>query len=375
MFNSSYLKASVRVVGNGGYVLNCNDTNKPTELLDFFEWSTNNAPIEFLPTPSQNPINLALKMIVSLQDVDNYRYHTYKYWINNFFNEVRFVDSFTLSTTNDFDVVALPDECELIQTIVQREPIYNNEKRYTIDRNIWENLSIENKAGLILHEVIYREAASLKQTDSRRVRHLTGYLANSLNEGLGSIEYQNTIYRSNFPFEELTSMQLPKASLWILKSDETERNGLSFGKVVDSSDGSKLIFNGQLSSIQTPNGPVGFAMMILPGFELELNTQSMTLSISIEEPIDFVTISFYPRFSDKYKCQVDVPVSMFGENKIKITHGMLKPFRRGSPSPQSNCNELDSYKGLSIGLRRSQQMFEASNINFHLAISRRFESN
>lgn len=165
--------------GNGGDVLVRRAPGSiDVKLLDFYENSL--PPRSFVvdlgaPTLSvDDKVKLAL---ARLERLDSGRADLYRQWYATFLAEACFLRDITLVDIPDSADVARPVGYEVEQIAVQIEPRFPEDRRYTINFDLWRHLDNDAKAGLILHELIYREAIKFNAEDSRGVRYLTAALA------------------------------------------------------------------------------------------------------------------------------------------------------------------------------------------------------
>jgi len=169
---------------NGGNILVCQAENGKTsgELLDFFEAS------HFLPPDNLHFTNLigktkkeALNGVLALiAEVRGNGPNPYPEWIANFESEASFVSGVKLGTISDSYHFIVPRNCTVEQTVIQIEPLFH-EARYTISKDLWDQLSPAHQAGLQMHELIYRE---LNSDDSRTVRIINAVLFSDEIHGL-----------------------------------------------------------------------------------------------------------------------------------------------------------------------------------------------
>ncbi len=185
--------------GNGGDVLVCGDvaTGAATyELLDFFEAKTmRNLTIDIGSSTLDVPtmVEIALKR---LHRFDPERTTMYRSWASTFMNEANFLSNTTLTDIDDSGYVVHSDDCVVKQIAIQMTPMTVLDKRYLIDAKLWSRLDNTNKAGLILHEIIYRDALERGQENSIGVRFFTGLLASTYIEGVDAAIYESLMTNS-----------------------------------------------------------------------------------------------------------------------------------------------------------------------------------
>lgn len=171
-FWSSVSSAGNRV-GNGGDVLLCTPAAKDGEriqLLDFEEAESSKL-IDPGSTKANDILRGRLERLKKLAPELSAQYFRR---IESIHRELEFKTGVALVNVNDSLHSDLPDDqaCSLRQIVIRKNFSTENEKRFVIDAKLWEKLSELNRAGLIMHEVIYEHFWKLGQTDSRRARKL-----------------------------------------------------------------------------------------------------------------------------------------------------------------------------------------------------------
>ena len=164
--------------GNGGDVLVCKNLNGSVQnitLYDFHEASFRhdiNLDLDSNATSLNEKVTSILNKIKRLNPT---RAALYEKWWKEF--QLPENTSFTndhLSDIPDTGEVTYPANCEVVQAAHQKKPM-SGERRYIIKKDLWNQMDVANKAGLVIHELIYREAReenSYVHTNSKRVRYL-----------------------------------------------------------------------------------------------------------------------------------------------------------------------------------------------------------
>lgn len=70
-------------------------------------------------------------------------------------DEIDFRDGVALTDVEDSMHVMLPAGCKLQQIAIRQNVPVPNSKRFLIDKKLWGALAPRDRAGLILHEIIY----------------------------------------------------------------------------------------------------------------------------------------------------------------------------------------------------------------------------
>ena len=162
--------------GNGGDVVVCKDQSqiqKSVELLDYVEYFLMHGPQSDIPEVDDE-LTFVLKKIEKISKISPIRASFYRKVAERFFQEVEFVIH-DLNDIPDEGTVVVPSGCEKKQIAVQDtnetdlvkfqesyetlSPILKN--RYKINKVLWESLTSHSRAGLILHEIIYREVKNI----------------------------------------------------------------------------------------------------------------------------------------------------------------------------------------------------------------------
>ncbi len=170
---------ATKEVGNGGNVVFCNSGRISIEMLDYYEARIlrgMNVDVD----KAGDPINIANQVVRRLLVASPLRRIAYEKYVNSFMNEARFVSGVELVTVPDSDHIFLPDNCKIVQIAIQKEPEFPEDGRYVVNKDLWDNMDAASKAGLILHEVIYREAIDFGAEDSKASRYLNALLAANL---------------------------------------------------------------------------------------------------------------------------------------------------------------------------------------------------
>lgn len=168
--------------GNGGKVLVCENQNDfDVELLDLFE-AREISEWNFTLNLDEKRLNYMDKVKLVLERVkkfDPYRSARYEIARSQFEANAKFLHNADLPNTVDVGLTSIPDSCQLIQIAIQLKPELPGQKLYTIDGDLWEKLDENNKAALVLHEIIYGEASERMHIDSTKVRYFNALLTSN----------------------------------------------------------------------------------------------------------------------------------------------------------------------------------------------------
>ena len=201
--------------GNGGAVVTCfnpDQTVQSTRLLDFYEAKVMRD-IDYelgMPNvPSSGKVKYALDR---LHRLDRDRAITYQERAEAFLANALFIDEVILPDTKDFGLVPIPAHCKIEQLAIQKNPVFPEDKRYWISKAIWNRLDEDQRAGLILHEIVYGEALALGQTTSVNARYFTSLVASDHFMSMNGSEYASILKLIGFssgPMGDLSWLMQP----------------------------------------------------------------------------------------------------------------------------------------------------------------------
>jgi hypothetical protein len=181
--------------GNGDAV-NCSKAGvqtAPLRLLDFFERDPSGGFKASLGAPGLTVTQKALFAIERIKALDPTRYARYHEMAASFLARSRMVNG-PLYDYNDTGPTKLPAICSLKPVSIQRPAIDPSDKPFTVDTKVWGALPDDDeRAGVILHEVVYNETLSLGQQTSESARKYTGLLASAEFDNIDVSDYRALI--------------------------------------------------------------------------------------------------------------------------------------------------------------------------------------
>lgn len=210
IFNTSLVFAG-NSGGNGGDVVFCKQTNT-AELLDYFEAKALRGLIPDLGSDSIDYMSKAKIALSRLSQLDPKRAKDYANRLNTFLSEARFVPHISLIDIPDSNNIILPVGCTLEQIAIQHPPQFPGDPYYVISKDLWDLLSQDDKAGLILHEIIYRQAIEYGQNNSINSRYYNGVISSSFLKSSSQPDYLRIL--SSIGFKKLFSWKDSKNQLW-----------------------------------------------------------------------------------------------------------------------------------------------------------------
>lgn len=188
-------------VGNGGDAVVCRDASgkMSAEMLDVYEARTQrNTPLDL--GASELSVEEKLELAFTRMDrLDADRAKLYREGAAQFTTEAVFLREITLIDVPDSNHIVIPNNCTIEQIIVQKAPEFPEDKRFTVNKDIWNLLDNDNKVAAIIHEVVYREAIEeWRQTQSRRTRYFTGLILSNRLSTMDRAEHTATLKRVGF---------------------------------------------------------------------------------------------------------------------------------------------------------------------------------
>lgn len=186
--------------GNGGGVVVCRrpilKTIKSVEVLDLYEARTQRKLTSNFGD-TQKPWREQVEFILNrIRPHTEFRYQLYSGWLSAFEDEALFLKKTNFTTVPDSYFVALPKDCAYEQAVVQREPLFTGDPRYFVNQDLWDHMNETQRAALVLHELVYREAIGYGHNNSVRTRYIVGYFTS--NKKLLDYEFGRAIQEAHF---------------------------------------------------------------------------------------------------------------------------------------------------------------------------------
>lgn len=191
-------------VGNGGDALVCLKPSGKIEsvtMYDHYEAAAKyKLTIDLDPKLRTRDEKVAL-VLDRIARLNPSRAKLYREWFRSFFLEAEFLKDVHLVDIPDTGDGFYPQNCHLEQLAVQRVPKFPGEMRYTVDRNLWDRMSPESQAGLVVHELMLREATTVvrgAQTNSRNARYFNSIASTHALDGMGTKAYHDLLQLVEF---------------------------------------------------------------------------------------------------------------------------------------------------------------------------------
>lgn len=195
---------SARALGdekeNGGDVIFCGpDGATRLGLLDLYEaqklfhW-------QLVPAKGQSTEEIFEERMKAFEGRDPVRAALYRGFMQSFSQEARFVPESDFTDVPDEGFKAPPQGCQLRQIVIQYDKPAPDGTRYMINESLWNAISNEDRAALLLHEFIYREGRLPENSfkTSSGVRYLNGLIHSTQLKDLSLQEYITHLRAAGF---------------------------------------------------------------------------------------------------------------------------------------------------------------------------------
>ncbi len=199
-------------VGNAGFVIDCDGQ---VELFDFYEAKDKFTFYKPQGETVRQKVNYYLNKLESLDPnrAKNYRYQFNNYWTQNMvehkFRSIFQLDHLEVQDKDyqkDYGIgqITIPKNCVLKLALQQIAPEYKNGDRrgflkVEVYNKLWDQLSNDLKASLVIHELFYRENILLRYDfRSTGVRALTALLASKQYYKLTQQDWHKKLIQSGF---------------------------------------------------------------------------------------------------------------------------------------------------------------------------------
>ena len=258
----------------GGNAVVCkeDDGSVKAQVLDYYEAKLLNDITIDLGAANltyQQKVDVALNR---LAEVDLGLSNTLKKSAEEFYKSTAFIEKARLEPVPDSKHIFIPEGCDISQIAVQIQREYPGQKIYYVNKKIWDLMDSDSKAGLVLHEIIYRNAIAGGATDSKGARFMNSVISSA--DKFGELTYQEytdvarkTKLKSGDSPSYYQGYVFPTGSITYHKSGEplsvlsAQNEVRKFdGKEYQMPEKSKVVFydNGKVKAIEvvTPPGPL-----------------------------------------------------------------------------------------------------------------------
>lgn len=183
--------------GSGGSAIVCTDASNhlTAEPTDSYEGRV----LRGLPVSlGDSTLSVDAKILLALTRLgrlDSARQAIYQERATRFSDSTAWLRGTTLPLIDDTGYIFKPDNCQVKQVVIQRKPAFPTDKKYLVDTDLWDLLSDDNKAVMILHEAIYEEAIERGQLDSIGSRYFNALIFSGAIEEKSPEDYRDDLNR------------------------------------------------------------------------------------------------------------------------------------------------------------------------------------
>jgi hypothetical protein len=149
----SFVSLADTTVRNGGKIVICE--NEPHRLLDYIKAEDDWVMKVNLPE-GEDEFEVISKLLKRLETYNEGLAKEIQNEASTFYENARFYKDYRMFDIPINDQVGIPVGCEMVLAINQKKPFYSQEKRYRINENIWKEIGPQDKAGLIIHEILIK---------------------------------------------------------------------------------------------------------------------------------------------------------------------------------------------------------------------------
>ncbi len=158
-------------VGNGGDAVVCRER---VEILDFVESRLMKRYSIISDSKKLTFMELAKERVSKLRGLDTRLFEQYTKVLSTIADKLVFIENAQFRDVPDSFEIAIPAGCKLEQLAIQQE--IDNKTMIHISKKLWEKMDDVNRAGLILHEIIYEHLLTTGEVNSIKVRKLNSLI-------------------------------------------------------------------------------------------------------------------------------------------------------------------------------------------------------
>ncbi|MCT4643034.1 MAG: hypothetical protein N4A33_12155 [Bacteriovoracaceae bacterium] len=191
--------------GNGGDFVICKQDGviQSVNLLDYYEGEVLRNAFANFGDETESLDEMVYHVLDRVKKFDLNRYQMYLTWYKTFFQETKFISNVTFYDVKDSFHLFFKKNCGVQQVAYQRTKPFSWEKRYIINKDLWDIAPLKVKAGLVLHEIFYREALSYSHTtDSVLTRRYNSILSSEEFETFTKVEYINLLSSTRLSLDD-----------------------------------------------------------------------------------------------------------------------------------------------------------------------------
>jgi hypothetical protein len=181
-------------VGNGGDAVVCRNVTgeiNSVELLDYYEARKFYYVDLDFPTSSDDPMTIVRSVLSRFKGTDEFKADKYLRRAEEFFSLVGWHDGYLEDIPDDLGL-GYDHNCKLEQLVIRNPRADHNRrlKLFLIRKDLFDRMSPQNQAGVVLHEIIYEDfMMNLGEKNSINARNFHIYVASTLFVDIDLQEY------------------------------------------------------------------------------------------------------------------------------------------------------------------------------------------
>lgn len=160
-------------------------------LLDYHEAEINFPDFKIDLGKGKDELALVRNVLDRMSRLDKDRAADYWALASRFHKEANFVTGVQLPIVDDLGPVIMGEGCKVVQVAVQNMTKFKATKKYTVHKGIWDKMPTRDRAGLILHEVVYNEALNRSRAGSLETRYINSLISSALMGSLDAKDYED----------------------------------------------------------------------------------------------------------------------------------------------------------------------------------------
>jgi hypothetical protein len=202
--------SAAKIIGNGGDVLVCDSRMPRVQLLDFAETRILRQKAIQLVEPPGDTYD---EKLLALQGRINHRFSSLGRALAK---EIEYFER-TNVKLDDLELEDIQDSfhkfhlsgCEVRQIANQSIPLVDDDPSFILDNRLWLQLSEFDKAGLVLHEVLYRMGLRYALEHSAGVRYLVSLFFDDDLDGITDKQWIQAFMLSRMKYYEVEDARFP----------------------------------------------------------------------------------------------------------------------------------------------------------------------
>lgn len=199
--------------GNGGFLISCSSES----IVGSGVFSVDRIEGEFLHGFKVSEALLGLEtedeiiaeILKRLEILNPTRARTYKKWLLEIMETREFVENFFFMPLPDSSATMIPEGCKQEQAAVFIVSPMTNKVRFLFNKKLWDRAAVIDRAFLLMHELIYREATLPENQHKNSVasRYLNAWIFQGIDKA-SEIEIIEVLRSLHFKYADYSGLPL-----------------------------------------------------------------------------------------------------------------------------------------------------------------------